>query len=135
MNRLFTFIAIALIFCAGNQTKVKAGTMDKEMKCATGCQAYANTRFLYYINEIRSAVLIVHGEKAHSRYFGESAFRYMMDGKAEGYDFARKPNPVPNNKQLLIIPGASHCDLYDGGGKGLIPWDNIEEFLKKNLKR
>lgn len=100
----------------------------------TGCQAYANTRFLYYINEIRSAVLIVHGEKAHSRYFGESAFRYMMDGKAEGYDFARKPNPVPNNKQLLIIPGASHCDLYDGGGKGMIPWDNIEDFLKKNLK-
>mgnify|MGYP000000522995 FL=1 len=100
----------------------------------TGCQAYANTRFLYYINEIRSAVLIVHGEKAHSRYFGESAFRYMMDGKAEGYDFVRKPNPVPNNKQLLIIPGASHCDLYDGGGKGLIPWDNIEDFLKKNLK-
>lgn len=100
----------------------------------TGCQAYANTRFLYYINEIRSAVLIVHGEKAHSRYFGESAFRYMMDGKAEGYDFARKPNPVPANKQLLIIPGASHCDLYDGGGKGMIPWDNIEEFLKKNLK-
>lgn len=101
----------------------------------TGCQAYANTRFLYYINEIRSAVLIVHGEKAHSRYFGESAFRYMMDGKTEGYDFERKPNPVPNNKQLLIIPGASHCDLYEGGGKGLIPWDNIEEFLKKNLKR
>ena len=91
--------------------------------------------FLYYINEIRSAVLIVHGEKAHSRYFGESAFRYMMDGKAEGYEFARKPNPVPANKQLLIIPGASHCDLYDGGEKGMIPWDNIEEFLKKNLKR
>ena len=101
----------------------------------TGCQAYANTRFLYYINEIRSAVLIVHGEKAHSRYFGESAFRYMMDGKAEGYDFVRKPNPVPANKQLLIIPGASHCDLYDGGEKEMIPWDNIEEFLKKNLKR
>ena len=58
----------------------------------------------------------------------------MMDGKAEGYDFERKPNPVPGNKQLLIIPGASHCDLYDGGGKGMIPWDNIEEFLKKNLK-
>ena len=56
----------------------------------------------------------------------------MMDGKDEGYDFERKPNPVPVNKQLLIIPGASHCDLYDGGGKGMIPWDNIEEFLKKN---
>ena len=59
----------------------------------------------------------------------------MMDGKAEGYDFVRKPNPVPGNKQLLIVPGASHCDIYDGGGKGMIPWDNIEEFLKKNLKR
>ena len=99
-----------------------------------GCQAYTNTRFLYYINEIRSAVLIVHGEKAHSRHFGESAFRYMMDGKAEGYDFVRKPNPVPENKQLLIVPEASHCDLYDGGEKGMIPWDKIEEFLKKNLK-
>ena len=58
----------------------------------------------------------------------------LMDGKAEGYDFVRKPNPVPANKQLLIVPGASHCDLYDGGGKGMIPWDNIEDFLKKNLK-
>ena len=57
-----------------------------------------------------------------------------MDGKAEGYDFVRKPNPVPENKQLLIVPEASHCDLYDGGGKGMIPWDKIEEFLKNNLK-
>lgn len=63
-----------------------------------------------------------------------NAFRYMMDGKAEGYDFARKPNPVPANKQLLIIPGASHCDLYDGGGKGMISWNNIEEFLKRSFK-
>ncbi|MCQ2326962.1 MAG: alpha/beta hydrolase [Bacteroidales bacterium] len=108
-----------------------------------GCQAYANTRFLYYINEIRSAVLIMHGEKAHSRYFGEDAYRYMIEGKSEGYDFTRKPNPVPENKQLLIIPGASHCDLYDGGftqleGKGesknCIPWDKIEDFFKNNLK-
>lgn len=108
-----------------------------------GCQAYANTRFLYYINEIRSAVLIMHGEKAHSRYFGEDAYIYMIEGKSEGYDFTRKPNPVPENKQLLIIPGASHCDLYDGGftqleGKGesknCIPWDKIEDFFKNNLK-
>ncbi len=108
-----------------------------------GCQAYANTRFLYYINEIRSAVLIMHGEKAHSRYFGEDAYRYMIEGKSEGYDFTRKPNPVPENKQLLIIPGASHCDLYDGGftqleGKGesknCIPWEKIEDFFKNNLK-
>lgn len=99
-----------------------------------GCQAYANTRFLYYINEIRSAVLIVHGEKAHSRYFGENAFEYMMTGKAEGYDAVRKPNPVPENKELLIIPGASHCDLYDGGNDKVIPWDKLESFFNENMK-
>ena len=107
-----------------------------------GTQAYANVRFLYYINEIRSAVLVMHGEKAHSRYFGEAAYKYMVEGKAEGYNFIGKPNPVPENKQLLIIPGASHCDLYDGGytelvGKGesknMIPWDKLEEFFKENL--
>ena len=120
-----------------------------------GTQAYANSRFLYYINEIRSAVLVMHGEKAHSRYFGEAAYHYMVNGKAEGYKFVGEPNPNPENKQLLIIPGASHCDLYDGGytelhcdlydggytelvGKGepknMIPWDKLEEFFKTNLK-
>ena len=108
-----------------------------------GCQAYSNARFLYYINEIRSAVLIMHGEKAHSRYFGEAAYKYMVEGKATGYDAVRKPNPVPGNKELLIIPDASHCDLYDGGyteleGKGMakniIPWEKMEEFFYKNMK-
>ena len=108
-----------------------------------GCQAYSNARFLYYINEIRSAVLIMHGEKAHSRYFGEAAYKYMVEGKATGYDAVRKPNPVPENKELLIIPDASHCDLYDGGytepeGKGMaknmIPWDKLVDFIKKNMK-
>ena len=108
-----------------------------------GTQAYANSRFLYYINEIRSAVLIMHGAEAHSRYFGEAAYQYMVEGKAEGYNFVGKPNPNPENKQLLIIPDASHCDLYDGGyeekaGKGepknMIPWDTLAEFFKKNLK-
>ena len=99
----------------------------------TGTQAYANARFLYYINEIRSAVLVMHGEKAHSRYFGEAAYHYMVDGKAEGYNFIGKPNPNPDNKQLLIIPGATHCDLYDGGEAGYIPWDTLAEFFKKNL--
>ena len=98
-----------------------------------GTQAYANARFLYYINEIRSAVLVMHGEKAHSRYFGEAAYKYMVEGQAEGYNFIGKPNPVPENKQLLIIPGASHCDLYDGGEAGYIPWDTLAEFFKKNL--
>ena len=107
-----------------------------------GTQAYANSRFLYYINEIRSAVLVMHGEKAHSRYFGEAAYKYMVEGKAEGYNVVGKPNPNPDNKQLLIIPGATHCDLYDGGytepaGKGepknMIPWDKLAEFFTQNL--
>ena len=98
-----------------------------------GTQAYANSRFLYYINEIRSAVLIMHGENAHSRYFGEAAYHYMVDGKAEGYNFIGKPNPVPENKELLIVPDATHCDLYDGGDKNYIPFDRIAEFYRKNL--
>ena len=107
-----------------------------------GTQAYANSRFLYYINEIRSAVLVMHGEKAHSRYFGEAAYHYMVDGKAEGYKSVVAPNPVPENKELLIIPGATHCDLYDGGftgpaghgePKNLIPWDKLAEFFNTNL--
>ena len=98
-----------------------------------GTQAYANSRFLYYINEIRSAVLVMHGAEAHSRYFGEAAYHYMVDGKAEGYNFIGKPNPNPDNKQLLIIPGATHCDLYDGGEGNYIPWDALAEFFGKNL--
>ena len=108
-----------------------------------GTLGYSNSRFLYYINEIRSAVLVMHGEKAHSRYFGEAAYKYMVEGKAEGYNFIGKPNPNPANKQLLIISGASHCDLYDGGytelkGKGqpknMIPWDKLADFFKENLR-
>ena len=108
-----------------------------------GTQAYSNSRFLYYINEIRSAVLIMHGENAHSRYFGEAAYHYMVDGKADGYKTVVAPNPCPENKELLIIPEASHCDLYDGGytepagqgePKNLIPWDKLAEFFNKNLK-
>ena len=110
-----------------------------------GTQAYANARFLYYINEIRSAVLVMHGAEAHSRYFGEAAYHYMVEGRAEGYNFIGKPNPVPENKQLLIIPGANHCDLYDGGvcdrsganstkgEKNYIPWDTLAAFFNKNL--
>ena len=108
-----------------------------------GTQAYANSRFLYYINEIRSAVLIMHGENAHSRYFGEAAYHYMVDGKADGYKTVVAPNPCPENKELLIIPDASHCGLYDGGytepagqgePKNLIPWDKLADFFNKNLK-
>ena len=100
---------------------------------AIGTQAYANARFLYYINEIRSSVLVMHGAEAHSRYFGEAAYHYMVKGKAEGYNFIGKPNPNPDNKQLLIIPGATHCDLYDGGEENYIPWDTLADFFNKNL--
>ena len=105
-----------------------------------GTQAYSNARFLRYTNEIRSAVLVMHGEKAHSRYFGEDAYKYMVEGcPAAG----AASNPNPANKQLLIVPGASHGDLYDGGytgaagtgePKNLIPWDKLAGFFAENLK-
>ena len=66
-----------------------------------------------------------------------------MEGRAAGDDAVREPKPVPGNRQLRIVPGASHCDLYDGGytepeGKGqaknMIPWDKLEEFFKTNLE-
>lgn len=79
--------------------------------------SYINTPILTYSDEIRSAVLVIHGEKAHSRYFSEDAFR-----KLKG-----------DNKELLIIPGASHVDLYDN--LTLIPFDKIERFFREYLKQ
>lgn len=72
-----------------------------------------NTRILRFSNEIRSAVLVVHGEKAHSRYMGEIAYNDMV-----------KDSKYAANKELYIVPGATHCDLYDGGSGNFIPWDN-----------
>ena len=102
--------------------------------------SFINAKLLAYAGEIESAVMVLHGEKAHSRYFGEDAFK-MLKG---------------DNKELVIVPGASHCDLYDGitaersegraergdsrgasrepSGKGAIPFDRIEAFYRKNLK-
>ncbi|MCQ2100338.1 MAG: alpha/beta hydrolase [Fibrobacter sp.] len=99
---------------------------------AIGTQAYANARFLRYTNEIRSAVLVMHGEKAHSLYFGKDAYKYMVEGNpAAGI----KANPVPSNKELLVIKDANHTDLYDGGeNKNFIPWDKLEKFYTENLK-
>ena len=82
----------------------------------TSALSLINMPILAYSNEIKSAVLIVHGEKAHSRYFGEDAFKKL---KGE-------------NKELLIVEGASHVDLYDNLEK--IPFDKIEDFFNKNLK-
>lgn len=87
----------------------------------TGCMSFMNMPILQYSNEIRSAVLIIHGEKAHSCYFSRDAYAHMMDG-----------NPCPDNKELLIIPGAVHTDLYDR--TDIIPFDKIESFFKQYLK-
>lgn len=87
-----------------------------------GTMSYINQPILAYINEIRNAVLIVHGEKAHSLYFGEDAYKDMM-----------KNNPNPDNKELLIVKGVNHTDLYDGGEHNFIPFDKLESFFKKYL--
>ena len=82
-----------------------------------------NTRLFAYAKEIRSAVLMIHGDKAHSCYMSRDAYADMVkNGKYAG------------NKALFIIPGASHTDLYDGGGKDAIPFDMIEAFMKEYLK-
>lgn len=83
----------------------------------TSSLSFINTPLLTYSDEIRSAVLMIHGEKAHSRYFSEDAFK-----KLKG-----------DNKELLIIPGASHVDLYDNQA-GVIPFDKIERFFYTYLK-
>jgi len=82
-----------------------------------GCMSFFNQPILCYANEIRSAVLLVHGEKAHSCYFSKDTFVKLTG----------------NNKELLIIPDAVHTDLYDGGGKGAIPFDKLEQFFKDHL--
>lgn len=82
----------------------------------TSSLSFMTMPILQYSPEIRNAVLMIHGEKAHSRYFSEDAFK-KLKGK---------------NKELLIIPDANHVDLYDNMEK--IPFDKIEDFLKKNLK-
>ena len=82
----------------------------------TSALSFVNTKLLEYSGEIRTPVLIVHGEKAHSRYFGEDAFK-MLKG---------------DNKELLIVRGANHTDLYDQMDK--IPFERIESFFESNLK-
>lgn len=79
----------------------------------TSSLAFINAPILAYSDEIRSTVLLVHGEKAHSRYFSEDAFK-----KLKG-----------DNKELMIIPGANHTDLYDR--VGVIPFDKMESFFRK----
>lgn len=84
----------------------------------TAATSLLNTKLLSYAEEIQSAVMVLHGEKAHSRYFGEDAFKRLSG----------------NNKELVIVPGASHTDLYDGGDKNYIPFEKLAEFFEKYLK-
>ncbi len=88
----------------------------------TGCMSFINQPILQYSNEIRSAVLVMHGEKAHSCYFSRDAYADMING-----------SKYADNKELMIIPGAVHTDLYDGGGKNAIPFEKLTEFFKLNL--
>ena len=81
----------------------------------TSTLAFVNMPILSYIGEIRSAVLIIHGEKAHSLYFSEDAYKRLTG----------------DNKELLIIPGANHVDLYDN--LDVIPFDRIGGFFEKFL--
>ena len=85
--------------------------------------SYLNQPILQRVNEIRSAVLVMHGDKAHSCYMGKDAYAAMV-----------RDNPYTDNKELLLIPGAVHTDLYDGGGKNAIPFDKLADFFRTWLR-
>jgi hypothetical protein len=85
-----------------------------------GTMSFMNMPILRYSNEIRSAVLLIHGEKAHSCYFSKDAYANMIKG-----------SKYAANKELFIIPNAVHTDLYDR--KDIIPFDKIESFIKANV--
>ncbi|MBQ6150960.1 MAG: alpha/beta hydrolase [Mogibacterium sp.] len=87
-----------------------------------GCESFMNQPILKYSNEIRSAVMVMHGDKAHSFYFGKDAYENMING-----------NKYTDNKELLVIEGASHTDLYDGGDNNAIPFHKLQEFFGKYL--
>ena len=88
----------------------------------TGCMSFINQPILKYSCEIRSAVLIVHGENAHSCYFSRDAYNDMI-----------RNSKYTDNKELLILPGCVHTDLYDGGGKDAIPFDKLDSFFARYL--
>ena len=85
-----------------------------------GTMSFLNQPILKYSNEIRSAVLIVHGDKAHSYYFGKDAYENMI-----------KDSSYTDNKEFLSIEGASHIDLYDN--MEVIPFDKIHKFFEENM--
>ena len=86
-----------------------------------GCQSFMNQPILQYSNEIRSAVLIMHGDKAHSYYFGKDAYENMI-----------RDSKYTENKEFLSIPGAVHTDLYDN--LDVIPFEKLDDFFTEHLK-
>ena len=107
--------------CIRDSYKTDRGYTERSLNSnegwnVTSSLSFINMPILKYSNEIRSAVLIIHGEKAHSCYFSRDAYENMI-----------KNNPYSDNKELLIIPDAVHTDLYDN--KSVIPFDRIEDFL------
>ena len=86
-----------------------------------GCMSFMNQPILKYSNEIRSAVLMLHGDKAHSCYFSRDAYANML-----------KDSKYADNKELMIIEGAVHTDLYDN--MNVIPFDKISDFFEKYIK-
>ena len=87
----------------------------------TSSLSFLNMPILRYSHEIRSAVLTIHGEKAHSCYFSRDAYADLV-----------RDNPYTDNKELLIIPDAVHTDLYDR--KDIIPFGKIEQFFREYLQ-
>ena len=92
-----------------------------------GCQSFLNQPLLAWAHEIESPVLLIHGEKAHSRYFSEYAFEKMTGKNPDGKSI------TVGNKELMIIPDAVHTDLYDDKNNR-IPYDKMEAFFRENLK-
>ena len=86
----------------------------------TSALSFINTPQHTFSKEIRNAVLIIHGDKAHSCYFSKEAYEDMV-----------KDSKYTDNKELMIIPGAVHTDLYDN--LEVIPFDKIEDFIRKNI--
>ena len=102
-----------------------------------GCQSFLNQPLLAWAHEIESPVLLIHGEKAHSRYFSEYAFEKMTGTNPQGKSMtigrsAEGRLYTYKNKELLIIPDAVHTDLYDDKN-GKIPYDKMEQFFRENL--
>lgn len=108
--------------------KTKRGYHERSLNSndgwnVTGCMSFINQPLLQYSNEIENAVLMIHGKAAHSCYFSEDAYAKMMGNAV-----------CPDNKELYLIPGANHTDLYDGGKDKVIPFDKIVDFFRQYLK-